>query len=471
MILARRLLPVGLVALLALAAFAVPAAAQPAPLPTWTVGKEVGYGTTLDLGALAQTYIDPLFTNWATLNMTAKPTFNLTGSIDLWVHQKVVSKTDTYYVLATETASGVKVHLVFNATFNNLPKPGTYYGDTTFGCRFATLPTQTGSVQANLDLTSLSTTTGTSNYQISNLGLVVDAENVTAQLSGHAVLKGIPIPESNYTACFQTVSYRNENVTLTVNTTDRIRESFTPALDEFNFPINADENWWANSSAAITGNLSGTVNVVGLSSADQKSLFDNLTTFLKGGGLVATGLGSFPIDLAKITLGVAGVNYLDNGVLHNLPPLPVNQRLMALQSSMVLADGNSHEVMLITTYRDTTYGCPTPYSVYQVYSPDDGMVVGIVAYAGCSTSGIPLFGLLPVTPSNAQNKIDNTEKTYVVFPSPSPGNPISDFFFASPYLGLILIAVVVVAVVAYLVMRRRRKPATMTPPPPPPTGP
>ncbi|MFA5895416.1 MAG: hypothetical protein WC985_00725 [Thermoplasmata archaeon] len=468
--LTRRLLPMALVALLALTVFALPAGAQPAPLPTWTVGKAVGYGTDLDLTSLAQPFLQQIQANYASYNITSIQTLNFTGSLDAWTYQQVQSKTDTYYVLATQSAEGLKIHFAFNATFNNLPAPGTYTGSCTYGYFDGTVPLATRSVEVDLDLTSLSTADGTSRWATSDLALMQSTDNITAQVSAHAVLKGLPMVDVNLTACQETVTYEDRDVTLTVNTNDEVRELFSPALDVFDFPINPGEDWWANSTATVGATLSGTVNVIGLSAVDEQAFFENLThAFQSVPGLAVTGLDHFPIDLAQITVTLGGTNYLQGGVLHDTP-VPVAEHLQARESNMTLADGNFHEVFLISTYQDPSFGCPP--TLYAVYSPDDGMIVGYQMYATCTTSLPPVFELKPVPPGEAQNNLQQTENNYNPFPQ-APGNAIVDFFVAAPYWGILLLVTVAAAVAGFfLVGRRGRRMAPPMPPaPPPPTGP
>jgi len=467
MSLQRRFLLLGLVAAIALSTLAVPAVAQPAPVPTWTVGKAVGYGTNLDLTALAAPFLQALQADYASYNITSIQELNFTGSLDAWVHQTVQSKTDTYYVLATETADGLRVHFVLKATFDNLPLPGTYTGDCSSGFFEGDVPETTRTVEATLDLTSLVSTSGTSRWSISDLALIQSTDDVTAQISAHAALKGLPMADLNLTACQETITYEDRDLSITVNTHDVVRELFSPALDVFEFPINPGEDWWANASATVGANVSGTINVVGLSAADEQAFFENLTAaFQSVPGLAVTGLDHFPIDLARITVTVGGVNYLQGGIVHDTT-YPVEEHLQAREWNMTLADGNIHEVFLISTYQEPGFCLPTLYAVYSV---DDGMIVGYQMYAGCSMSLPPVFELKPVSPAAAQDHLQQTETNYNPFP-PAPGNAIVDFFVAAPYWGILLLVIAAVAVAAFVLVRRRgRRTAPPMPPqvPPPP---
>jgi hypothetical protein len=463
MLVVRRFCPVVLVAVLALAAFALPVNAQPANLPTWTVGQAVGYGTNLDLTSLMAPLLLQLQSNPAAFNITSIQELNFTGSLDVWVHDEVVSQTDTYYVLQSESANGLKIHVAVNVTFNNLPAPGTYSGSCTYGFFDGAIPAVTRSVEVDMDLTSLSTTSGTARYAVSDLALMEETSNATDQVSGRVILRGVPMIDLNLTLCPETVTYDDPDLTIAVNMNNEYRVLFSPALDYFDFPINPSEDWWVYSNATVGATLSGTINVDGLDAADEAAFFDSLASaFQSISGLAITGLDHFPIDLAQITVTVGGTNVLQGGLLRDMV-VPVAERLQAREANMTLADGDLHPVMLLSAYQDPLAGCPP--TLYAVYSVDDGMIVGLELYPTCEPTGLAIFELRPVPADTAQEKIGNTERNYAVVPTPA-GNPVADFFFAAPYWGLLLV-ILAIAIIALLLLRRRGRPTIMSPPAPP----
>ncbi len=478
------LLPLAVAAVLALSALAVPAsAAAPAAVPTWQVGQSVAYGTSLDLGSLANTYLSIIQENPAMFNITKINALNLTGSLDSWEVDQVTEKTTTYYTLASHSAEGLKLGLVVNVTMNGIPQPGTYQG-TRVGtaCVPPTVPVGSGTVSAELQGTSLSTTSGTSRLQLSNLAYINETQDAT--LVSKITFTGyhIPVPTLDNTTCTETVAYENPSFTLTADTSTQVRILNQPAWDVFNFPITDNKTWWANTTAVVGATLSGTVNVQGLSSQDETAFFDNVTKAFQSLGLTVTGLDAFPIDLSKISVLLGPSYIVNNGVVTDYP-LPLHAEFRALASAMTLSDGNQYPVYLIT---NASYQCPGPTGLIPsvgyaaVYAPDfpaqgAGMIVGYELVACTSGQSLPVFQLTNTQPSVAQQKIAQTETTYAVAP-PASTNTLADFFFASPYLGLILIAVVVIVVAAALILWRRRR--TTSPPggeppamPPPPSGP
>ena len=483
----KPLVPTVLAIAIALAAFSAPvSAAIPAPVPKWTQGQSVGYGTNLDLGGLADTYLlSPIRSNPSLYNITSIKTLNVTGSLDIWEVDQVAQVTSEVYTLAMQSAQGLKLHADVNLTLNNLPVAGTYRG-TLYGtlCIPPTIPLGTGTVAATLDATSLSTTKGTRILQVSDLAYVNETQNVAEQ--ARVVFTGyhLPTTSTNDTACTETVSYDSPTFSLTVNTQDQVRATYTPALDYFHFPIADNNTWWANTTATIGATLSGTVDAKGMSSHDEQAFFDNLTQAFQGRGLVATGMSSFPIDLAKVTI-MAGTSYIVHNGLVTDYPVPLDASYRATASVQTLSDGGQHPVYLIT---DAAYSCPganltsLPIGYAAVYAPDfpatgAGMIVGYQLLVCGLGMSLPGFALTNTKPADAQQQIGRTETNYQTAPPPSR-NAAADFFLQAPYWGFLLIVVVVVA--ALLAMRRRRRPV-MTPPraqsprappsPPPPAPP
>ncbi len=454
-------------------------AAVPAPLPTWTVGQSVAYGTHLNLGDILDTYLlNPIRNDASAYNVTSIQALNATGNFDLWEVDRVTGKTSTYYVLNSNAAQGTQLDVLVNVTVDVLPKAGTYHGtiDPTFGCMLPTFPLTTGPIAFHLNATSLATTNGTTRYRVSDLSYINETQNVHNQIRVSVSAYHMPTLAFNSTACVVTVAYENPTFTLTADTQDQVRATFDPTWDYFNFPINDNETWWANSTATVGATLSGTIDVQGLSSKDETAFFDNLTQAFHGLGLVVSGLDRFPIDLAKITVTAGLQNVIQNGVVQDTPvPLAVNNR--AVSSVMTLSDGNQHPVYLIT---NASYECPPsggsltlPVSYAAVYAPDfpaqgAGMVVGYELVTCVLSTNQPAFSLTNTKPSEAQNKIAQTETNYRVTPG-AAGNPLADFFLQAPYWGfLIVVAVVLVAVAAIVLVRRRRR---AVPPPPPPPAP
>lgn len=473
-------LPLAVAVAIALSMVATPvAAATPATVPTWTQGQSVGYGVYYDLGSLAGTYLDMVKSNPTAYGFQSIQELNVTGSLDSWQVDTVSQVTSSYYTLSSQAAEGVKLHVAANVTVAGLPQTGTYTGSTSYGvCLPPTVPTTGGTLAANLDATILATSSGSSQLQVSDLAYHSAVDNSTFQANIAFSGYHIPYESTNTTACTTTVTYENPTFTLTANTKQQVRMLFSPAWGFLNFPISDNKTWWANTTATVGTTLSGTVNVQGLSSADQASFFDNLTQAFQNAGLTVTGLSSFPIDLAKVSILLGPTYIVNNGVITDYP-VPLDANFRAAASAESLSDGNVHSTYLIT---DASYQCPAssssltalPIGYAAVYAPDfpaagAGMVVGYQLVLCTGSVSFPAFELKNTSPASAQQKIGQTETTYQVTPTQS--NALADFFAQPPYLGVLLIVAVVVIVAAVLVMRRRRRPAMAPPSPPPPGSP
>lgn len=475
----RACLPLGLVLALCLTAFPGAAAPAPATVPTWQVGQAVAYGTSVNLTSLFDTYVRPVITtNPSALNITSINALDFTGSFDTWTYDHVAQKTATYYVVDSQSATGLKFHLNVNLTMTGLPTPGTYTGTPSgYGfCLPPSIQTMSRTVAVRADGSVLTQATSTVYQQVSDLAYMNESSDATVQANIAVSAFGIPMTSTNETTCIETVSYDNPSFILTADTHDQVRMLFQPAWDYFNFPITDNKTWWANTTATVGATLSGTVNVQGLSSRDQAAFFDNLTKTFQSAGLAVSGLSQFPIDLSKVTISAGLTNIVNNGVVTDLP-VPLDQSLRAIASAKTLSDNTVHPVYLITSAQ---YECPTtgnltslPLGYAAVYAPDfpapnAGMVVGYELLVCLGSASLPGYELTNTAPADAQKNIGQTETTYAPFP-PASSNAIADFFLASPYWGILLIVAVVVVAVALLALRRRHRP-TMAPPPPPPPG-
>lgn len=473
------LLSVAVAVFLGLAAAGVPAsAAAPATVPTWHVGQAVGYGTTLNLTSLVQPYLDfykaNLTASGATVNALA-----FTGSLDVWVVDTVTGATSSAYALSRQTAGGLKLHFVANLT-TSLPSPGTYPGDDSTGSCLPnlTVPSSDRPIAVTLDWSSLENGTAVITYQAADLTTSKEVANTTLRAKG--TLGGVNVPkiEFNATSCEETISYAPQSMTLDVNTQSSTRVTYVPALDTFHFPITDNNTWWTFSNATIGGTVSGTIDVTGLSSEDEQAFFQNVTDTLNSlAGVSVTGLNQFPIDLAKITVTLGLNNVLQNGIIQDYT-VPIAEELRASAAIRTLGDQQQHPVYLIGP---ASYACPAPstslfpMTFVAVYAPDypaagAGMVAGYEAITCLLGTNQTVFSLESVPVSQASGHQRQTESDYNPFPTAST-NALADFFFASPYLGLILIAAVVVAVVALLVVRARHKRSPPPPQAPPPESP
>lgn len=475
---AAALMSLAVVLLLGLAALAVPAsAATPAAVPTWHVGQAVGYGTTLNLTNLVQPALDIYKANLTASGATVNA-LSFTGSLDVWVVDTVTGATSTYYTLSEQTASGLKFHFVANLT-TSLPVPGTYAGSSSNGTCLPslTVPMADRPIAVTADWSSLENGTAVITYQVADLSTSKQVANTTVRAKGTLVGSNVPMVELNSTTCQETISYGPRNLALDVNTQSQTRVTYTPALGTFHFPIADGNTWWAFSNATVSGTVSGTIDVRGLSSADEQAFFQNLTDALNSvSGVSVTGLDHFPIDLAKITV-TAGLNsVLQNGIIQDYT-VPVAENLQAIAAVRTLGDQQQHSVYLITS---ASYACPatsygsSPMTYAAIYAPDypsagAGMVAGYEGLYCLGSTNATVFSLDSVPVSEASGKLQQTQNTYNPFPQAS--NAIADFFFASPYLGLILIAVAVVAVAALIVVRGRHRRAMPPPPAQPPTPP
>jgi len=436
-------------------AFLFPVANADALVPTHDVGDKVGFGATLDVGLIADPYLDQIRAFDAANDNITINRLELTGTSDIWVTMEVVGETATSYSIQADNTVGLRLHYIADVTSTQFPLAGTYPGNTSLGgCVPPTIPYTTETIFAEAQIDFLATSSGLSSWTVSTFAVEEEETNTSYELRSTVTMRNFPTFDFNLTACEFTVTYENSDLTLTADVELGLRVIYAPALDYFDFPIADLEVWSANSSATQGGNVRGTIDLVGLDPQEEAGFFESITQALEASGLSVSGLTEFPVVLEDVTIMLGATAYLKDGVIHDTTA-PVNRSLYARERMMTLADGNFHTVYLIS---DNT---GSPYACSWVYSPDDGFVVGYV----CEISGVSIFELNNVPADSAEAKMADTKQKYAVFAAPT--NALADFFVKPPFLGILLIAAVAILVVA-LLMRRRRQPGMAPPTAPPP---
>jgi len=450
-----------------LAVVLVPSAAiGQAPVPTLNVGDTTAFGTRLDLGPV-ESALEALVQMDANITINR---LNFTGSLDAWNVFEVVEKTSSTVRIAQDSAFGLKAHLILDVTNANASVPGVYQGTPSGGfCLDPSIPTETRSMNLDASVSWLETAPGTSTWNVSDLALRSTETNSTLTLRATVTARGVPMQDTNLTTCLTSVTYENFYLGIDADVKLDVRTQYSPALDLFDFPIVDGESWWANSTATVGARMAGRIDVRGLDPDLEAQLFDALNQAFAGSGITVTGLTGFPIILEQITVRIGAANYINNGVIQDVP-VPVAIPLNAtFNPAMTLADGQFHPVYLIGIGQASMSGGAISV-VYGglagrwIYSPDDGFIVGFVYEVA---PGLAIFELEPVPAATARTRIQETKANYA--PS-SGGDPITGFFLNPPYLGLILLGAAVVVISALLVLRRR-KPAAAPPRPPPPMPP
>ena len=427
-------LVIAIAALLGLALAFPPVAAQ-APVPLHDVGDAVGFGASIDLAAAADPYLDQLRMLDAADDNFTIGTLTFTGTLDAWVTTEVVAETPTAYTIQEDSAVGLRAQFAIEVSSTLFPAAGTHAGtiDPTYGCILPEIPSASRTASADIRIAYLSTTSGTSEWSVSEFALLESQANHTLDLSASSAVTNVPSLEVDFTACEIVVTYETSSVSVTADVDAAVRARFAPALDYFAFPIADGENWSVQSTATLAGTIRGTIGATGLDPDEEQAFFDQLEAAFAAAGLSVTGLSGFPIVLEDIRIMLGLDTYL--------------------------ADGQPHTVYLI---HDLPVGGVAVSTCNWVYSPDDGFIVGYV----CEISpGVFVFELENVPPQEAEGEIDSTRVDYAV--GGTATNPLADFFLAPPFLGLLLIAAAVL-VIAALLMRGRRRPTMMPPPAMPP---
>lgn len=193
--------------------------AQQAEVPTWKVGDTWAMGASnIDLAPLIQHIIENMQQQYAATGGSASA--NLTGTLSIYYIFKVEEVQAAQYKV--KLSAGLEMNISGTMSV-------TQYGKTESG---------------SLKFTFTITADGHAYFTKDTLALTKE------ELSGD-----IDFTISALSA--------GQTVDMTADMTFQATMTFSPALDIFNFPIKAGDNWTAESTATVTGSISGTASMSG----------------------------------------------------------------------------------------------------------------------------------------------------------------------------------------------------------------
>ncbi len=265
---------------------AVPMVSAEAQAPAWQQGDAWAVGKTVDL--------DQEFAQ--ELQGLEDMMRNSSGASNLVINKfDVQAMASTYLLFKVDTVNDTEVHLKGSLACKftgdasvsitaDMEKPGIYgWSDQ--------IPKEQRTVSADVQI---------------GLAMVVEMEAVLekdtgavksismsykAAMTGSANLVNIPRGESNMTT--RTVAYENYDISADMKFFISAQVDFQPALNIYDFPLNVGDEWTIESTATLSGTYGGSVDVQGLPSDIEASIFSNDV-------LQNAGVGSFPIDLAQV---------------------------------------------------------------------------------------------------------------------------------------------------------------------------
>lgn len=369
--------------------------------------------------------------------------FNVEAMASAWLMVEVTSVTADEYVVQGRLAMRFNAEANVEAT-GDMPAAGT----KTWGDMDYPTTTRTVSLDAAIDMAFVSEMTVV--FEKSTMAIKSIVLTNEASMIASIAVVNVPETKFNFSDMSTTYSYRNIDFDLDFDLTLSVEAIFAPALNLIEFPLSVGDSWSVSSLATVTGNMSGILDVKGLSSVDEEKLFDNEM-------LQNAGITEFPIDFSK--LSTEGEPKIVNGTL-----VPMHQYINATMEctgvdfiSLPIYNG-------IYIYEIAVNGGSEKF-----YYSDE---VQFLTAVGSSLEGLDLpeelneipltevdLEMNPVTVQEAEQNIVAISEYQAGLSDQADdsGNGLGDLLTFLPIIGLILGIVVVVAIVSVIMVKRKKK--------------
>lgn len=197
--------------------------AEQAELPTWSVGDSWALGT------------DDINLSYTVTNSGL--TYDVTGSGSYYITYEIVGAEGDEYTV--NMSSGFEFNM-------NADTSGTIQGMQASGSMNITMVGEIDrTIYYTKDELAVSRASGTTDLEIDAPGSF-------------------------------TVGGQSEDISMTIDLKGNTNTNYSPSLDLFDFPINVDENWSAESTATITGSMSGNMDMDFMGESYSQPISENL---------------------------------------------------------------------------------------------------------------------------------------------------------------------------------------------------
>ncbi len=204
---------------------AVPGTGSQAEAPTWNVGD------SWSMGAM-HVDLTPILT--ALMEDIPGISYDASGDMSYYTVYEVVGEDEQYYIMEVNEGAGINMALSFSGSYE----------------------AQSGTGSAEVFMTV--TINGTTRHLKNNLAIT--------QVEGTIDMK---MDMSFSGSGFGTSELSLPGGSASLDLSGDFQATFEPPLDIFDFPITIGDSWLINSTATVTGNLSGTINIPGFGSQSQ----------------------------------------------------------------------------------------------------------------------------------------------------------------------------------------------------------
>lgn len=447
---------VTLVTALFLVGLLVPAvSAEPAEAPAWQKGDKWALGGDASFSAKNNATVNQALTQFISLKtgMNAEEaSAQVSTNAAIYALFEVTGVNDTAYVVSTKIA--VKMEADMDASVSGqLPKAGTYNVPSPYLIPAESKEAKTIKVVLGADFAFV--LEGTTVF---NKSSAIESVDLSAKASAIISFDATNLPVFNDDEGQIAVSYQNYDIDAKLVFSLDVNVLFEPQpLDLFGLDLYDGKEWDVNTVANISGEIGGFLDVKGLSEEMQEDFFDN--ELMKEAGVTA-----FPIKFVDL---IPEDSKLSDGKFGAI------ERNIDLSFSAELR-GDIYEITMAGADEDGEDQAPPgsgelasersmALGLKYYYDPDQRFLSGAGVSMSIGDVPIDLSDFMPfmepVSVSKAQSEINSIENFQADVEKRAGSDNITDFFFDSPYIGLILIVVaaVVVGGALFMVTRARKK--------------
>ncbi len=414
-------------ALFCIGMLAAPVSAEGAQAPQWQVGDSWAMGKAFDMGSNLSAQLESMIGGLTESGGTLEQ-FDVAANGSAWLLFKVTEATSSEYKLEGKLA--MKFNGAVHAKVSMLmPDPGTYGP-----ADLVTRSQRTVSLDVVLNMALVVDTVTTFNQTFAVKNIAVDVKGTVI-----ASVDITNIPKITNSGMNVTYAYENYNIDANANVDLSLNLAFEPALSILHFPLNVNDQWWANSTGTLTGALSGKIDVTGLPSSIEQSIFDIQT-------LKDLDITSFPVDLSKLT--VPGT--ITNGTFESKTiPVSLDMRCIGNETKNIPFYG------LVNIYEIQVNGGPTFF-----YSDNVKFLTQINATIPDTGGVLPtqLSGLgmdmPPTSPATAEQQVNSIVSYQNSLSDQASGNGGGLDLTTIAIIAIVALAAIVV--VAVVLVRRKK---------------
>ncbi len=411
--------------------------------PTWNQGDSWTMGKSVDLDAEFSQQLDQMQHMLENMtNSTSLDEFQVQAMASIWLKVDVVTASADEYVVQGKLAARFNAEATISVT-GEMPAAGTQaFGDFNY-------PKMQRTISADISVDMAFVTEMTIVFEKSTMA--IKSIETMNKASAIASAKISNIPEIKLNLSGITYSYRNIDFDLSFDMELNLGASFSPALNLIEFPLSVGDSWTVSSLASITGNVSGFLDIKGLSVSDRESLFGN--TMLQNAGIT-----DFPIDFSKLST-------------ENEPKMVNGTLIMADQYVNATMECTGAELVTLPIFGEVAvYEITVNGGSEKFYYSDD---IQFLTGAGSSLDGLEMpielggirlpgamVSMEPVTAQEAEqniNSISAYQSDLSGQASNSNGDGIGGLLSNVAIIGLIVVIVALAAIAAVVIVKRKKK--------------